>query len=64
MLRSRSNDEKAEVTRTFSTNVVPLIANGSVRPVVDRSYKMTEVREAHRRMEADENFGKIVLELA
>jgi NADPH2:quinone reductase len=61
VLRSRSDEEKAEVTKAFATNVVPLLANGSVKPVVDRSYRMSEVQEAHRRMEADENFGKIVL---
>lgn len=61
VLRSRSDDEKAEVTRTFATQVVPLFAQGLVRPVIDRSYAMSDVQEAHRRMESDENFGKILL---
>ena len=63
MLRGRSNSEKAEATRLFAEQVVPLLANGSIQPVIDRVYKMNESREAHQRMEANENFGKIVLEI-
>jgi len=61
VLRSRSDEEKAVATRLFAEQVVPLLAAGDVRPVIDRVYKMTEIREAHRRMESNENFGKIVL---
>jgi NADPH:quinone reductase-like Zn-dependent oxidoreductase len=61
VLRARSVEEKATVTRLFARHVVPLLANGSVRPVIDRAYKLEDVREAHARMESNENFGKIVL---
>jgi NADPH2:quinone reductase len=61
MLRGRSLEEKATATRLFSEQVVPLLAAGTVRPVIDRVYKMEEIREAHARMEANESFGKIVL---
>jgi NADPH:quinone reductase-like Zn-dependent oxidoreductase len=63
MLRGRSNNEKAEATRLFADQVVPLLADGRIQPVIDRVYKMNDVRKAHRRMEANENFGKIVLEI-
>jgi len=61
MLRGRSTEEKATATRLFAEQVVPLLADGTVRPVVDRVYKFDEVREAHLRMESNESFGKIVL---
>ena len=61
VLRARSNEEKAAATRAFARDVVPLLANGKVKPVIDRVYKMNEILEAHRRMESNENFGKIVL---
>jgi NADPH2:quinone reductase len=61
VLRARSVEEKATATRLFAKHVVPLLANGSVRPVIDRSYELSEVREAHLRMESNENFGKIIL---
>ena len=61
VLRARSIEEKATATRLFAKHVVPLLTTGSVKPVIDRTYKLSEVREAHLRMESNENFGKIVL---
>ena len=61
MLRARSAEEKARATRRFAAHVVPLLARGVVRPVIDRTYRMEEVRAAHERMESNESFGKIVL---
>jgi NADPH:quinone reductase-like Zn-dependent oxidoreductase len=61
VLRARSAEEKATATRLFAQHVVPLLASGLVRPVVDKVYSMNEVRVAHERMESNENFGKIVL---
>jgi NADPH:quinone reductase len=60
-LRTRSIEEKATATRLFSQHVVPLLATGTVRPVIDKVFKMEEVREAHRRLESNESFGKVVL---
>jgi NADPH:quinone reductase-like Zn-dependent oxidoreductase len=63
VLRGRSIEEKATVTRLFAKHVVPLLANGLVKPVIDRTYRLEEAREAHARMESNENFGKIVLRI-
>jgi NADPH2:quinone reductase len=61
VLRARSAEEKATATRLFAEQVVPLLATGVVKPVIDSVYKLNEVREAHARMESNESFGKIVL---
>jgi NADPH:quinone reductase-like Zn-dependent oxidoreductase len=61
VLRARSAEEKATAIRLFAAHVVPLLEKGAVQPVIDSVYKMTEVREAHSRMESNESFGKIVL---
>jgi NADPH2:quinone reductase len=61
VLRARSTEEKATATRLFANQVVPLLADGTVRPVIDRVYRLNDVREAHARMESNESFGKIVL---
>ncbi len=61
VLRARSSEEKATATRLFANHVVPLLADGIVRPVIDKVFKLAEVREAHLRMESNESFGKIVL---
>jgi putative PIG3 family NAD(P)H quinone oxidoreductase len=61
MLRARSIDEKAEATRRFAAAVLPLVARGTIRPVIDRVYPVDQVREAHERMESNAGVGKIVL---
>ena len=60
-LRTRSPEEKATATRLFADHVVPLLASGAVRPVIDRVFQMEEVRAAHERIESNESFGKVVL---
>jgi putative PIG3 family NAD(P)H quinone oxidoreductase len=60
-LRTRSLEEKATATRLFTQHVVPLLARGVVRPVIDRIYPMQEVRAAHERIESNETFGKVIL---
>lgn len=60
-LRTRSLEEKATATRLFTQHVVPLLASGSVRPVIDKVFQMEEVRAAHDRIESNESFGKVVL---
>src|SRR6266566_1879599 len=42
LLRARSAEEKATATRLFAEHVVPLLAEGTIKPVVDRVYRMEE----------------------
>lgn len=61
VLRSRSLEEKVEATRMFAEEVVPLIEMGKIVPNVDRTFHASEVAEAHRYLESNQSFGKIVL---
>lgn len=61
VLRSRPVAEKVELAREFSRDVLPLLSSGRVRPIVDRVFAFEEVADAHREMEANRTFGKIVL---
>ncbi|HEU4629515.1 MAG TPA: NAD(P)H-quinone oxidoreductase [Gemmatimonadaceae bacterium] len=61
VLRGRSLAEKIAVTRAFTTHVVPMLADGRVRPVVDTVFPIDDVRAAHERLEANTTFGKVVL---
>ncbi len=63
VLRSRPLEEKLAVTRAFARQVIPLLARGAVRPVVDRVFELHAAAEAHRYMERNANFGKIVLQV-
>lgn len=60
-LRARPLEQKAAVTQAFVRRVLPQIERGIVRPVIDCVYPLSEVSAAHARMEANANFGKIVL---
>jgi putative PIG3 family NAD(P)H quinone oxidoreductase len=60
-LRGRTLGEKLEVTAQFRRHVMPHLASGSMKPIVDRTFPLEEVAEAHKYMETNANFGKIVL---
>jgi NADPH:quinone reductase len=60
-LRPRSTEFKSLVADELARNVWPLVAEGKLKPVIDRTYPLAEAAEAHRRMEAGEHVGKIVL---
>ncbi|MBM4794786.1 NAD(P)H-quinone oxidoreductase [Streptomyces sioyaensis] len=60
-LRARPLNEKAAIVAAVREHVWPLIANGQVRPIVDRTLPMAEAAEAHRIVEASAHVGKVVL---
>ena len=60
-LRSRPVDEKATIVAGVREQVWPLVEQGVVRPVIDRSIPLREAAEAHRVMEASAHTGKILL---
>ncbi len=60
-LRGRDRDFKAMVADELSRLVWPHVEEGRLRPVIDRSFPLAEAAEAHRRMEAGDHLGKIVL---
>lgn len=60
-LRSRPLEEKVALTQEFVRDVLPAFADGSLAPVIDCAYPLRNAAEAHRRMAANENVGKIVL---
>jgi NADPH:quinone reductase-like Zn-dependent oxidoreductase len=63
VLRARPIEEKIAATQRFGAEVLPRFADGSLAPVIDSRYPLADVAEAHRRMEANENVGKLLLEV-
>ncbi len=61
VLRPRGVEEKAALAEEFSAEVAPGFAAGRLAPVIDRVFHASRVADAHRRMEANLNFGKIVM---
>ncbi|HCU99613.1 MAG TPA: NADPH quinone oxidoreductase [Dehalococcoidia bacterium] len=61
-LRARPLEQKAQATRAFEKSVLPHIASGKIKVVLDSVYPLQEANTAQAHMEANANFGKIVLE--
>jgi putative PIG3 family NAD(P)H quinone oxidoreductase len=62
-LRPRSDRFKAELAQELSQTVLPLIADGTVAPVMHSTFALTDAAAAHRLMESGNHHGKIVLEV-
>ena len=60
-LRARTIEEKITVTNQFKRHVLPMVADGRMKAVVDRTFSLDEAGLAHAYMETNANFGKIVL---
>ncbi|CAG5866735.1 unnamed protein product [Menidia menidia] len=65
LLRSRTLQYKSNLIRDFSHKVLPYFSNqpASLRPVIDRTFKLEDIAEAHRYMEANRNMGKIIIKV-
>ena len=63
-LRPRSDAFKTLLADDIARNAWPLIEDGTIRPVMDRTFALVDAAAAHARMEAGEHIGKIVLEVA
>jgi putative PIG3 family NAD(P)H quinone oxidoreductase len=61
VLRARSLQEKISITTAFAGEVVPLLSNETIQPVVDSVFPLEKIQDAHRRLESNETFGKVVL---
>jgi len=61
VLRSRSAAEKAELTKSFTEEMLGRFATGELKPIIDDVLPMTDVQTAHKRMDANQTFGKLVL---
>jgi putative PIG3 family NAD(P)H quinone oxidoreductase len=62
-LRSRPADDKAAICASVVENVWPLVADGTVRPIVHTTMPLEDVAAAHALMESSDHIGKIVLTL-
>ncbi|MFB7133122.1 NAD(P)H-quinone oxidoreductase [Streptomyces sp. NPDC056237] len=60
-LRGRPLVEKAAIVAAVREHVWPLIADGVVRPIVDRTLPMADAAEAHRVLESSAHIGKVLL---
>ena len=60
-LRSRPLDGKARICASVVEHVWPLVADGTVKPVVSAVLPLDDVAEAHRMIESGAAVGKVLL---
>ena len=60
-LRPRSVEQKGEIARALEERVIPLLAAGTVKPLIHATFPLAEAAAAHRLMESSAHIGKIVL---
>jgi len=63
VLRSRPVSEKAEIVAEFNRRALPKFADRTIVPIIEKVFPLEQVVEAHRMMEEDKHFGKIVLKI-
>lgn len=61
ILRKRSLMEKRAMIKRFSERWMSALEGGQLKPIIDSVFPMNMVQDAHRYMEANSNFGKVVL---
>ena len=62
-LRTRSAEFKALLTQEIYSTVWAIVADGGLRPQMDKNFPLTQAAAAHAHMESGDHVGKIVLEV-
>jgi NADPH:quinone reductase len=60
-LRPRSVEEKGAIARDLEAHVWPLLASGTVAPIVDAVFPLARAADAHRALESGAVIGKVLL---
>jgi putative PIG3 family NAD(P)H quinone oxidoreductase len=61
VLRARPLEEKIQAAQLLERHLVPWLARGVVKPVIDRVFPFAEAGAAHAHVAADQSFGKVLL---
>jgi NADPH2:quinone reductase len=62
-LRGRPIEEKIALTQRFTREVLPWFDRGVCRPVIDRRFSLDDIADAHRLLESNATFGKVVIDV-
>ncbi len=62
LLRIRNASERTAATQAFATDVVPLLEQGTVAPVVDAVFPLEKATEAYDLVAGNTTFGKVILD--
>jgi putative PIG3 family NAD(P)H quinone oxidoreductase len=59
--RTRTMEERAEIARRFIVDVLPALAGGRLRPVLDREFPLREALAAQEYLASNAQLGKVTL---
>ncbi len=62
-LRIRDENFKGAVLRNIEKNIFPKIKDGTIKPIIDSTFKLDEASKAHQRVYNDDHIGKVVIEI-
>jgi putative PIG3 family NAD(P)H quinone oxidoreductase len=60
-LRPQTDEEKSVIATEVRDNVLPLLESGTVKPIIDSTFSLTDAAAAHELMESSKHKGKLVL---
>lgn len=63
VLRSRPVKDKGAIVAEFAKTALPKFADRTIVPIIEKTFPIGQAAEAHRMMEEDRHFGKIVLNI-
>jgi putative PIG3 family NAD(P)H quinone oxidoreductase len=63
VLRSRPVKDKADIVAEFTKTALPKFADRTIVPIIEKVFPLEEIVAAHRMMEEDQHFGKIVVKI-
>jgi NADPH2:quinone reductase len=61
--RLRKPAQRAESTKRFVADLMPALRDGRLKPIVDRTFALSEIAAAQAYLEADKHVGKVVVRI-
>jgi NADPH2:quinone reductase len=61
--RLRTPAQRAESTKRFVADLMPALAEGRIRPLIDRCFPLDQLPAAQAHVEADRHVGKVVIQI-
>jgi NADPH:quinone reductase-like Zn-dependent oxidoreductase len=62
--KQRNADQRAAGVPAFVAQMLPALADGRIKPLIDRVFPFDQLPAAQAHMEANQHLGKIVLKIA
>ena len=62
-LRIRDENFKGKVLKNIEKNIFPKIKDGTIKPIIDSTFKLNDVSKAHQRLYKNEHIGKVIIEI-